>query len=106
MRLSVPLRGTGRVEVAAYGVADAEHLVQKELERLWPGARVRVLEVRRAGEEPLIVEEFEVSYRIDVAVEVEAPSSEAAPREAFRLARGRLAGSRYARTSFEAADQR
>src|SRR5690606_25145945 len=61
VRLSVPLRGTGRVEVAAYGVADAEHLVQTELERLWPGARVRVPEVRRTGEEPRIVEEFEVS---------------------------------------------
>ncbi len=95
------VRGTGRVEVAAYGLADAEHRVGKELGRLWPEAQVEVLEVGRTADEPRIVEDLSVSYRLEAEVEVDAPTRKQAPGEAFRLARGLLRGSRYARTAFE-----
>lgn len=98
---TVRVRGRGRVEVAAYGLADAEHRVEKELARLWPEAHVEVLEVRRPQGEPRIVEEFEVSYRVTAVVSVEAPSRESAPSEAFRLVRGRLQGSRFQRMELE-----
>ena len=89
------------MEVAGYGVADAEHLVEKELGRLWPDGRVTVANIAREGP-PRIVEEFEVEYRLDGTVEVEAESPEEAPREAFRELRRRVGGSRYARTAWEA----
>lgn len=95
MAYSVRLRGGGRVQVAAYGVADAEHLVAKELARLWPGARVHLLEIRRGDEEPRIVETFEISYRLTATVQVDAASRDQAPSAAFRHARGLLSGSRY-----------
>src|SRR5690606_10271600 len=101
VRHTVRVRGRGTVEVAAHGLADAEHLVTKELGRLWPAARVEVLEVRRSAEAPRLVEELAVSFLLDAAVEVDAPSRESAPAAAFRHARERLAGSRYARTAFE-----
>ena len=36
------VRGAGRVELAAYGLADAEHQVEKELRALWPDAVVEL----------------------------------------------------------------
>ena len=101
MRKTVTVRGRGRAEVAAYGVQDAEHLVEKELARLWPEARVEVLEIRM-GEAGRIVGEFVVTYRLTAAVEVEVEDEAEAPRHAYRHARGLLAGSRYAGITFEA----
>jgi hypothetical protein len=89
------------VEVAGYGVADAEHLVEKALGRLWPEGRITVANITREGP-PRIVEEFEVEYRLEGTVEVEAESPEEASREAFRELRQRMDGSRYARTAWEA----
>lgn len=97
----VALNGRGRVEVAAYGVADAEHLLERELERLWPEARVRVTDIERVGEEKRIAEEFRVSYQLECVVPVLASTAEGARREAFRRARERLAASRYWRTEWE-----
>lgn len=101
----VALNGRGRVEVAAYGVADAEHLLERELGRLWPEARLRVTDIERVGEESRIAEEFRVSYRLECSVAVRAASPDAARREAFRRARERLAASRYWRTEWEARER-
>lgn len=95
------MTGTARVELAAYGVADAEHQVEKELRELWPGARVDLLDVARTLPEPRIVEEFAVRYRIRGTVSVEAESDDAARRAAFRALRERFAGSRHDRIAWE-----
>ena len=92
----VRLRGTGRVDVPAYGIADAEHLVEKELSRAWPDARVEILQVGRSEGEGRIVEGFAVSYRIRAEVVAGGPAS-----EAFRIARAKLEGTRYGRTEWE-----
>ncbi len=99
----VAVRGTGRVELAAYGMADAEHRVEKELAGLWPGAAVQVLEVARPGE-GRIVEEFGVGYRVSGAVEVEAGSADDARRGVFRGLRERFAGTRFAHVAWETVD--
>jgi len=91
------LRGSGRVEVAAYGLADAEHRVEKELHRLWAGCRVDILEVGRPGGGARIVEEFVVRYRVEGSAEVEAESADAAREGALRKVRGGFAGSRFGR---------
>jgi hypothetical protein len=96
----VPLRGRGRVRVAGYGIQDAEHLVEKEIGRAWPEARVEIVEIRR-GEGGRIVEEFEVSYRILATVAVPSADRDRAPSLAYRHARARLAGTRYERTAWE-----
>jgi hypothetical protein len=97
---TVRVRGRGRVEVAAYGVADAEYLVEKELGRLWPDAQVWVTEVARADGSDRIVEELAVTYGLEADVAVAVASPDDAPGAAFRHARGLLAGSRYARTEW------
>lgn len=96
------MAGTARVELAAYGVADAEHQVEKELRELWPEARVDLLEVARTLPEPRIVEEFAVRYRIRGTVPVEAESDEDARRAAFRTLRQRFAGTRHDRVAWDA----
>ena len=98
---AIRLRGTGTVEVAAHGVADAEHLVEKEMRALWSGARIVVTGVSRGAGEPRIVEEFSLSYRVEATLEAEGEDEKAARRAAFRSARDRLAGSRYRNTAWE-----
>lgn len=105
MEFEVVLRGRGCVQVAAYGMADAEHLVDKEIRRLWPEARVHVLEVGR-GADARIVDEFSVSFRVEGRLRVVAGASEEAPGMAYRHVRGLLAGSRYLRTEWEAVETR
>jgi hypothetical protein len=100
----VRLRGSGRTDVAAYGIADAENQVEKELLRLWPAARVRVLEVRRPGGAERIAEEFTVHYRVEGHIAVEATDSGHARREAFRQARARFIGSRYWKIGWDAVE--
>jgi hypothetical protein len=96
VRRAVAVKGTGRVSLAAYGIADAEHQVEKELRRLWPDARVDVLDVSRMDERARIVEEFTVRYRVRGSVEVEAETEEEVRRAGFRAVRERFASSRYA----------
>ena len=91
MRREVAVRGTARVELAAYGVADAEHQVEAELRAAWPEARVDLVEVARTLPEPRIVEEFAVRYRIRGTVSVDAEREEDARRAAFRTLRQRFA---------------
>jgi hypothetical protein len=98
----VRIRGEGRVQVAAYGVADAEHLIEKELRNLWPEARLVVTEVRREAGEARIVEELWLSYRLEATLEVEGADAREAERAAFRSARDRLAASHFRHTSWEA----
>jgi hypothetical protein len=97
----VRIRGRGRVQLPAYGLADAEHRVEKEISRLLPTARVQVLDVARAEGGRRIVEEFTVSYRLDDTLRVEATSPDAARTAAFRRARDLIADSRYFRTEWE-----
>lgn len=95
------LRGHGRAELAAYGLADAEHQVEKELRAAWPEARVEVLEVSRAGAAGRIVEEFAVRFRISGTRHVRAATVEDARRTALRQLRVALTGTRYARLEWE-----
>ena len=96
----VRVRGTGRVEVAGYGMADAEHRVEKELRELWPEARVEVAEVSRTGT-GRIVEEFAVRYAVRGEVEAEGATEEEARRAALRGLRTRFTGSRYTQVAWE-----
>jgi hypothetical protein len=93
---AVRVRGLGRVVVPAHGVADAEHLVEKELTRLWPQGRVRIERVARAGG-GRVVEEFAIDYRLEGEREVQVERPEDAPAAAFRELNGLLEGSRYQR---------
>lgn len=97
---AIAIRGAGRATVAAYGVADAEHLVEKELARAWPEARVDVVQVRREGQDR-IVEEFEVAYRLAATVHVEAEDAGQAKGAAFRRAREHLSQTRYRLTEWD-----
>jgi hypothetical protein len=97
----IGVRGAGRVELAAYGLADAEHQVEKEIRALWPDAAVDVLDVARADGASRIVEEFRVRYRVRAVVPVEADTPADARRSALRLLRERFAGSRYERVAWE-----
>jgi len=102
MRVEVAVKGGGRVELAAYGVADAEHQVEKELRAAWPEARVDVLEVARTSPEPRIVEEFAVRYRVRGTAAVDVERLEDARRAALRLLNERLASTRFARIVWDA----
>jgi hypothetical protein len=97
----VRLQGRGRAEVAAAGVADAEHRVESDLARCWPDAHLQVREIRRSGEEPRIAEEFIVEFRLLASLAVEAADADSARSEAFRQARDRLRGSRFWGVSWE-----
>jgi hypothetical protein len=97
----IPVRGTGRVELPAYGLADAEHQVEKEIHALWPDAAVDVLDVARMDERSRIVEEFRVRYRVRATVQADADSPAEACRTALRMLRDRFAGSRYERVAWE-----
>jgi len=101
MRWEVALKGGGRVRLAAYGMADAEDQVEKELAALCPGARADVLEVARVDTESRIVEEFAVRYRLLATLAVDAETEDDARRAARRQLNDRLAGSRYARTAWD-----
>ena len=101
MRHAVVVRGTGRVELPAYGLADAEHQVEKEIRALWPDATVDVLDVARADEASRIVEEFRVRYRVRAVVPADADTPAEARKTALRVLRERFAGSRYERVAWE-----
>lgn len=103
----VRVRARGRVEVPAYGIADAEHLVEKEISRIWPGAQLRIESVSRVGP-ARIVEEFAVEYLVvgEVEVELEDADEEEPSRRAFAAVRKRLAGTRYERAGVEKLEAR
>jgi hypothetical protein len=92
---AVAVRGGGTAVVPAYGLADAEHQVEKEIREAWPDAAVQVLDVARPSGPPRIVEDFAVTYRVHGTITVDADSAAAAPRAAFRVLRGLFDGTRY-----------
>ena len=101
MRFEVAVKGGGRAELAAYGIADAEHQAEKELRAAWPGARVDVVEVARTGDAPRIVEEFAVRYRVSGTTTVEAESADEARRTALRALRERFDETRFSRVVWD-----
>ena len=103
-RHAVRILGEGRVEVAADGFADAEHLVEKELRRIWDVGTVEIVEVGRPAGSARIVDHFAVSYRLAAEIDVDAGSRAAAAGEAFRKARSILSDSRYGRTEWRLPD--
>lgn len=91
----IQLIGSGRVELAAYGTADAEHRVETDWSRLWPGTVLQITAVARTGSESRIVEHFTVAYRVRVELVVDSADSVVALRAAYRSARERIGGSRF-----------
>lgn len=87
------------MSVAGFGVADAEHVVLKEIGRAWPEARASIVGIRRTGEDR-IVEEFTVEYIVSADVQAESVSETGATGAAFRHARRIFSGTRYRRTEW------
>lgn len=102
MRHEVAVKGGGRVELPAYGMADAEHQVEKEIRAAWPGARVSIVEVARTAPGERIVEEFAIRYRVSGIMEVHAESVAGARRAVMRALRERFGGTRYSRIVWDA----
>jgi hypothetical protein len=101
---TVRLRGDGAADVPAFGLADAEHQVEKEIRAAWPRAQVQVLDVARPEGPPRIVEEFRVRFRVTGSVAVSADSPTAAVRDALRTLRERFAPTRYQRIEWRPVD--
>ncbi|HEX2208736.1 MAG TPA: hypothetical protein VHG93_13745 [Longimicrobium sp.] len=102
MEYAVSVRGSGHVELAAYGLADAEHQVEKEIRALWPDAAgIDVLDVARMDEASRIVEEFRVRYRVRGLVRVVADTEADARRAALRMMRDRFLRTRFERVTWE-----
>ncbi|HEX8359489.1 MAG TPA: hypothetical protein VF613_05255 [Longimicrobium sp.] len=97
----VTVHGTGRVVLPAYGLADAEHQVEKELEEAWPGSRAKVLDVARTDDRPRIVEEFAVRYRVRGTVTEKASTEQEAKTAALRGLRERFTGTRFAGVAWD-----
>ena len=102
----VTVRGGGRVALPAYGMADAEHQVEKELEEAWPGCAAEVLEVARTDDRARIVEEFAVRYRVRGTVTHAADTEAEARTAALRGLRARFAGTRYAGVAWDVVEVR
>lgn len=105
MRYAVAVRGAGRVELAAYGLADAEHQVEKEIRAIWPEVSVEVTHVARTDERARIVEEFRVGYRVRGTVPVDAETEAEARRAALRALRDRFTATRFERITWETAEK-
>ena len=103
-RFEVAVKGGGRVELAAYGIADAEHQAEKELRAAWPEARIAIVEMSRSGAAPRIVEEFRVHYRVSGTVSVDAETADDARRAALRTLRERFAATRFAHVVWDPAE--
>ena len=99
--MNVRVRGGGRVQLPAYGLADAEHQVEKEIARAWPEARVEIADVGRAAHAGNIVEEFAVTYRIHGTLQVLAESPEQARAAALRQLRECFGATRFQRVQWE-----
>lgn len=97
----VTLAGGARVRLAAYGLADAERQVEKEVRAAWPEAEVDVVEVARTEGAGRIVEEFAVRYRLKGSVTVEAADAAEARRSALRMLHERFEGTRHARIAWD-----
>ena len=101
MNHAVRLLGRGRVQLAAYGVADAEHQVEKEIAAAWPEAQVGIAEIGRAAHAGRIVEEFAVAYQIRGTLDVESSSPEEARSRALRTVRERFNQTRFRHVAWD-----
>lgn len=104
MRFRVRLRGSGTVDIAAYGIGDAEHRVEKEITAALSDARVEIREVRRLTANSRIVEEFRLSYAVTTTLDVDAPNDSDARRQAFAAGRRALGETRFARIAWDKAE--
>ena len=98
---AVKLAGGGRVTLAAYGLADAERQVEKEIRAAWPEAHVDVLDLARTETAGRIVEEFAVRYRVRGTVTVDVADEKEARRAALRILRERFEETRHARIAWD-----
>lgn len=98
---SFALRGAGRIELPAYGVADAEARTEKEIRTLLPDARVEILEIARTGGAPRIVETFSIAYRVSLVAEAEGEDETSARRRVLQATRGVLEGSRFGQIGWD-----
>ena len=105
MRFLALLRGSGSVEIAAYGVADAEDQVTKELSRALPGAKIELPSIHREGPRR-IVESFTIGYQVRIEIPTEAEDRDSARRKAMSTARDALRDTRFARIAWDRADLR
>jgi hypothetical protein len=97
----IGVEGRGTVVLPAFGLADAEHRVEKEIQKRLPGSTVSIHTVERPAGSSRIVEEFSVTYSLRVRLPVNAMDSDAALPAAFRAVRDALIGTRYERTRWE-----
>jgi lipopolysaccharide biosynthesis protein len=102
---SVTVKGTGRVVLPAYGLADAEHQVEKELGEAWPGCRAEVLDVARTDDRARIVEEFAIRYRVRGTLTLAAATDAEARTAALRSLRERFAGTRFGNVAWDVVTQ-
>lgn len=104
--MALTIRGGGVAEIAAYGIADAEARIEKELKSLLPGAVVRIAEVKRVDGGERIVNDFVVRYSVQVTLPLEPDEGLLADawRRAFSAARQALAGSRFSMIEWERPD--
>lgn len=104
MEHAVSVRGAGRVELPAYGLADAEHQVEKELRALWPEAVVEVTDVSRMDPAARIVEEFRITYRVRGVILAPGDTEAEARKAVLRVLRDRFNGTRFERITWDVAD--
>ena len=95
------IRGRGSARIAAFGATDAENTLHKELDRAYPGARLEIRQMRYPEGPARVVEEFDIEFKLEVEVGVEAEDEASARRAAFSAARRALQGTRFARVAFD-----
>ncbi len=100
-RFEVEIEGRGNVVLPAFGLADAEHRVEKEIVKRLPEARVSIHSVERPPGSSRIVEEFSVTYSLRLRFPVDVADDDEAVPTAFRAVRDVLIGTRYERTRWE-----
>lgn len=99
-RVPVRVHGRGAVEIPGYGLADAEHRLEKELKSLLPGGTVQVQQIRRTDPEPRIVESYLISFSVVTDLEVEPSDEGKVERAAYAAARERVRSSRFERVEW------
>ncbi len=104
MRYHALLVGSGVASIEAFGSADAEARLEKEVARALPGASLLIRALRRTEETPRIVEGFDAEYLLRVRIDMEGNDEEGARRAAFASARQALSGTRFARVAWERAE--
>jgi hypothetical protein len=100
-RFEIDIEGRGTTVLPAFGLADAEHRVEKEIRNRLPDSMVSIHSVERPPDSSRIVEEFSVTYSLRLRLPVDAMDDDAAVPAAFRTVRDALTGTRYERTRWD-----